>query len=100
MPGQPDRVDEYRALLDEDEEDCKPRGMTRDEALKCIEMLEKKYGGEENALKALYVMYQMDKLSLDDLRAFTGLMGYEFTDEFEAMSEKDKKIHGLEFVDE
>lgn len=85
---------------EEDKEDCKPRGMTKNEALKCIDMLKKEYGDEEEVGKALYVMYQRDLISLDDLRAFVGLMGYRFTDEFEAMSEKDKKIHGLVPIDE
>jgi hypothetical protein len=74
--------------------------MTMDEAKKAIEMLKDKYEGEENALKALYVMYQKDKISLEDLRAFCGIMGYEFTEEFENMSDEDKKTKGLEEVEE
>ena len=34
-------------------------------------------------------------MDLDDLRALTELMGYEFTEEFEAMSDEDKKKNGL-----
>ena len=44
-------------------------------------------------------MYANDKMDLDDLRALTELMGYEFTDEFMAMSDEDKKTKGLKAKD-
>lgn len=97
VPVEDDEVDE-----DDDEENnegCHLNYLTTEEALKVIEGLKKEYGDEETVVKAFYVMYQRDLISLDDLRAYIGLMGYEFTEEFEAMSEKDKKIYGLEPVD-
>ena len=49
---------------------------------------------EEDILKVLYLMYTKDEFDLETLRALVDILGYEFTDEFEAMSEKDKKTKG------
>ena len=68
--------------------------MTLEEAKEAIENLKAQGESEDDILKVLYAMYTDDKLSLSDLRMFIGIMGYEFTDEFEAMSEKDKKTKG------
>ena len=35
-------------------------------------------------------------LTLDELEKLIGLLGYEFTEEFKAMSEEDKKTKGYE----
>lgn len=74
--------------------------MTIDEAKHALEELKKQGNDEETILKVLYLMYADGKMDLDDLRTLTGLLGYEFTDEFEAMSEEDKKTKGLSDVDE
>lgn len=68
--------------------------MTLEEAKAAIEELKAKGETEDDILKVLYAMYTDDKLSLSDLRTFIGIMGYEFTEEFEAMSEEDKKTKG------
>lgn len=70
--------------------------MTYEEAKAAIEDLKAQGETEDDILKVLYAMYTDDKLSLSDLRTFIGIMGYEFTDEFEAMSEEDKKTKGWE----
>lgn len=70
--------------------------MTYEEAKAAIEDLKAQGETEDDILKVLYGMYTEDKLSLSDLRTFIGIMGYEFTDEFEAMSEEDKKTKGWE----
>lgn len=70
--------------------------MTYEEAKEAIEDLKAQGESEDDILKGLYGMYTDDKLSLSDLRTFIGIMGYEFTDEFEAMSEEDKKTKGWE----
>lgn len=70
--------------------------MTYEEAKAAIEDLKSQGETEDDILKVLYGMYTEDKLSLSDLRTFIGIMGYEFTDEFEAMSEEDKKTKGWE----
>ena len=43
-------------------------------------------------------MYANEKMRLSDLRTLTELMGYEFTEEFEKMSEEDKKTKGLQRI--
>ena len=70
--------------------------MTYEEAKAAIEDLKAQGETEDDILKVLYGMYTEDKLSLSDLRTFIGIMRYEFTDEFEAMSEEDKKTKGWE----
>lgn len=70
--------------------------MTYEEAKAAIEDLKAQGETEDDILKVLYAMYTDDKLSLSDLRTFIGIMGYEFTEEFEAMSEEDKKTKGWE----
>lgn len=74
--------------------------MTIDEAKHALEELKEQGNDEETILKVLYLMYADGKMDLDDLRTLTGLLGYEFTDEFEAMSDEDKKTKGLKDVDE
>lgn len=74
--------------------------MTIDEAREALEDLKKEGNSDEDILKILYVMYQDDNITLSDLRAFTELLGYEFTEEFEAMSEEDKKTKGVEIIDD
>ena len=70
--------------------------MTYEEAKAAIEDLKAQGETEDDILKVLYAMYTDDKLSLSDLKTFIGIMGYEFTEEFEAMSEEDKKTKGWE----
>lgn len=74
--------------------------MTIEEAKHALEELKRQGNDEETILKVLYLMYADGKMDLNDLRILTGLLGYEFTDEFEAMSEEDKKTKGLTDVDE
>lgn len=75
-------------------------GMTLEEAKHALDELKSQGESDEDILKTLYLMYTHDKMTLEDLRIFTELLGYEFTDEFEAMSEEDKKTKGLTDVDE
>lgn len=70
--------------------------MTIDEAKQALEQLKNADESEEDILKVLYLMYVDGKMDLSDLRTLTELMGYEFTEEFENMSEEDKKTKGLE----
>lgn len=74
--------------------------MTIEEAKKALEELKQEGNSEEDLLKMLYIIYTDGKIRLSDLRTFVGLLGYEFTDEFEAMSEEDKKKHGFKKTDE
>lgn len=72
--------------------------MTIEEAKKALEQLKKEGYSDEDIVKTLYLMYANDKMCLSDLRTLTELMGYEFTEEFEAMSEEDKKTKGLQRI--
>lgn len=54
---------------------------------------------EEEILTSLYMMYSDGKITTDELRDFIGVLGYEFSDEFEALSEKDKKNPNNAFKD-
>lgn len=69
--------------------------MTIDDAKEALEELKRSGESDEDILKVLYLMYCDGKMDLSDLRTFTELLGYEFTDEFENMSEDDKKVKGL-----
>lgn len=70
--------------------------MTWEELKKIFEDF-KREGYEEEILEILYLMYADGKIPLEDLRIMTEALGYEFTEEFEAMSEEDKKKKGLEY---
>jgi len=73
--------------------------MTLEEAKEALEELKQEGNSEEDILKILYVMFRDDAIELSDLRTFVDLLGYEFTDEFEAMSLEDKKTKGLAWND-
>lgn len=73
----------------------KQEGMTLEELQGALEQLKKEGYTEEDMLKIFYLMYRDGKISLDSLRTITEVLGYEFTEDFENMSEKDKKTKGL-----
>ncbi len=71
--------------------------MTIEELKGAFDTLQNEHGWtKENILATAYEMYQTDKIDLEQLRAMTELLGYEFTEEFENMSEEDKKTKGVE----
>lgn len=69
--------------------------MTIDDAKQALEQLKNAGESEEDILKVLYLMYVDGKMDLSDLRTFTELLGYEFTEDFEKMPDNEKKIKGL-----
>lgn len=71
--------------------------MTWEELKKIFEDFKSEGYEEEEILEILYLMYADGKIPLEDLRIMTEVLGYEFTEEFEAMSEEDKKKKGLEY---
>ncbi len=73
--------------------------MTVEEAKKAFEELKAQGETEDDILKVLYVMYQNDQFGVEELESFVNILGYEFTDEFKAMSDEDKKTKGLEYVE-
>ena len=50
---------------------------------------------DNDILGVLYIMYQKEQINTDQLREMIDILGYEFTDEFEAMSEEDKHVKGF-----
>lgn len=71
--------------------------MTLEELKKVFDDFKGEGYEEEEILEILYLMYADGKMPLEDLRTMTETLGYEFTEEFEAMSEEDKKKKGLEY---
>lgn len=69
--------------------------MTLEELKEVLDGLKDEGYEEKDILGILYLMYSDGKMPLEDLRTMTETLGYEFTDEFEAMSEEDKKKNGL-----
>lgn len=69
--------------------------MTLEEAMAAIEQFRAEGESDEDMLRSFYMMYANGDITLDDLRALTELVGWHFTEEFEAMSEEDKKTKGL-----
>lgn len=69
--------------------------MTLEELKEVFDGLKDEGYEEKDILGILYLMYADGKMPLEDLRTMTETLGYEFTEEFEAMSEEDKKKNGL-----
>ena len=74
--------------------------MTLEEAKAAIEDLKAQGETEDDILKVLYLMFTKGECDVETLRALIGTMGYEFTEEFEAMSDDDKKTKGWEQEDD
>ena len=55
---------------------------------------------DDELVGILYLMFQDDKISLEELEALLDKLGYEFTEEFKNMSPEDQKVKGYEFDDE
>lgn len=70
--------------------------MTVEEVNKAFDELRAQGADDEGILGVLYLMYQEDKLDTNQLREMVDILGYEFTPEFEAMSEEDKHAKGFE----
>lgn len=74
--------------------------MELEDLKEALEELKAEGISEDDRLKILYLMYANDEIDLETLREMADYMGYEFTDEFEAMSEHDKKTKGWEREDQ
>ena len=68
--------------------------MTLEEIKEFLEEKKLKGYSEEELLKIFYAMYVKGDLELSGLRILTETLGWKLTDEFEAMSEEDKKTRG------
>lgn len=74
--------------------------MTKDEATKFFDEQKAQGKTDDDILGTLYLMFQGGDLELDELEALINVLGYEFTDEFKAMSPEDQKTKGVEKIDE
>lgn len=70
--------------------------MTSEEALKVFDELKSQGYSEEDIVGTCYLMFQNDKLDLEELQNLIGLLGYELSPEFLAMSPEDQKTKGWE----
>ncbi len=74
--------------------------MTEKEVQEAFEEMRKQGATDDDILGTLYMMYQDNKLNTNQLREMIDILGYEFTEDFEAMSEEDKHTKGYEFEDD
>ena len=74
--------------------------ITIEEAKKAMDEMMAQGTSEEEMLGILYLMFQADKISLDELESLIGALGYEFTEEFMNMTPEQQKTDGYEFEDE
>ena len=65
--------------------------MTVEEAKKVIEELKAQGETEEDIVGIFFMMFQDDKLSLEEFEDLIGLMDYELTEEFKNMSPEQQK---------
>ena len=74
--------------------------MTVKEAKKAMDEMMAQGTTEDEMLGILYLMFQDDKLSFEELEALVEVLGYEITEEFRNMSPEDQKTKGYEYEDE
>ena len=67
----------------------KKEGITIDQAYSAMKQMMDEGTTEDDMLGILYLMFQDDKISLDELEALIDKLGYEFSDEFKNMSPED-----------
>lgn len=74
--------------------------MTFEEAKKAIDGFKENGRTDEEIVATFYLMFQDDKINVEELKNLVGLVGYELTDEFLAMSPEDQKTKVFEEEDE
>lgn len=65
--------------------------MTLEEAKLAIDGFKAKGITDEEIVATLYLMFQDDKLNVEELESLVGLVGYELTEEFLNMSKEEQK---------
>ena len=78
----------------------KKEGITIDQAYSAMQDMMANGTSEDDMLGILYLMFQDDKISLDELEALIDKLGYEFSDEFKNMRPEDQKKKGYEMASE
>lgn len=74
--------------------------MTVNEGKKAMDEMMAQGTTEEEMLGILYLMFQDDKLTFEELEALVDALGYEITEEFRNMSPEDQKTKGYETTDD
>ena len=74
--------------------------MTIDEGKKAIEELKAQGNSEEEIAGSMYLMFKNGEITVEELEAFIGLMGFELTEEFKNMDPESQKEKGYELTNE
>lgn len=78
----------------------KKEAITIDQAYSAMKQMMDEGTTEDDMLGILYLMFQNDKISLDELEALINKLGYEFTEEFINMTPEQKKTDGYTYEDD
>lgn len=68
--------------------------MTAEEAKQTIDELKAQGASDQDILGGFYKLFQDGKLSMDELDGLAGLLGFQLSDEFKAMSPEQQKVVG------
>jgi len=74
--------------------------MTVEEINKVYDQMRAQGASDEDLVGMCYLLYQEDKIDTNQLKDMIKVLGYQFTPEFEAMSEEDKHEKGWEMSEE
>lgn len=74
--------------------------MSVEELQKLFEELNSQGASREDIAGALYLMFQEDKLNVEQLGATINMLGFELTPEFQEMTPEQQKTQGWEELDE
>lgn len=75
-------------------------GMTAEEAKKAFDELRAQGETDEEILAGLYLMFVDGKFTVEELGKMAGILGYDLSDEFKAMSPEDQRTKGFKETDE
>lgn len=74
--------------------------MTAEEAKKAFDELRAQGETDEEILAGLYLMFVDGKFTVEELGKMAGILGYDLSDEFKAMSPEDRRTKGFKETDE
>lgn len=74
--------------------------MTIDEAKKTFDKMKAQGATEDEILGTLYLLFQDDKIDVNQLESLANVFGYKLTESFKAMTPEDQKTKGFETTDE
>ena len=78
----------------------KKEGITIEQVYIAMKQMMDEGTTEDDMLGILYLMFQNDKISLNELEALIDKLGYEFTEEFLNMTPEQKKTDGYTYEDD